>query len=125
MRVLLALVVCLSVSACKGPQRSDVQSWEVVGSGKIRPEDNGLFMECVMDGFDRSHFTMTNISVRQQRRSDGYRIESMVNSAVLMSADILDNGNVSLSESVSAGLTDTRGERNAFATCLRKFATPG
>ena len=41
---------------------------------------------------------LTNISVRQQRRTERYRVETMTRSSVLLSADVFDNGRVELYE---------------------------
>ena len=66
-------------------------------------------------------FVLTTASVRQQRRVEGYRVEVITNSAVLVSADIFDNGYVKLFESKVTALVPTTEERDKFAECLKKF----
>lgn len=76
-----------------------------------------------MDGFQTAH-PLTHMNVRQQRRSNGFRVESfagMGSGMLMMSADVLDDGHVELWESDAAALINTRGERSVFAACLRKF----
>ena len=64
---------------------------------------------------------LTNISVRQQRRTERYRVETMTRSSVLLSADVFDNGRVELYESSAAALVNLSGERKAFDDCLSRF----
>lgn len=49
-----------------------------------------------------------------------HRVESMVNATTLVSADVSSDGRAQLFESRVAMLTDTSGERTAFAECLDK-----
>jgi hypothetical protein len=72
-------------------------------------------------GFDASSLMLTNISVRQQRRTERYRVEVLTHSSVLLSADVFDNGRVELHESSTAALINLSGERKAFADCLNRF----
>ena len=74
-----------------------------------------------MDGFDPSSLMLTNVSVRQQRRTERYRVEVLTHSSVLLSADVIDNGRVELYESSTAALINLAGERKAFAGCLNRF----
>jgi hypothetical protein len=74
-----------------------------------------------MDGFDSSSAILTNVSVRQQRRTERYRVEVLTHSSVLLSADVFDNGRVELYESSTAALINLSGERKAFADCLGRF----
>jgi hypothetical protein len=74
-----------------------------------------------MDGFDASSLMLTNVSVRQQRRTERYRVEVLTHSSVLLSADVFDNGRVELYESSAAALINFSGERKAFADCLNRF----
>lgn len=60
-------------------------------------------------------------SVRQQRRVEGYHVEVLTNSAILVSADIFDSGDVKLFESKAAALVPTTEERKVFEDCLNRF----
>jgi len=71
-----------------------------------------------MDGFDRAHLTLTSVHTRQQRRANGYRIETMVNATALVSVDISDDGRVEMLESTAALMIDTSDERRAFTECV-------
>ena len=42
-------------------------------------------------------------------------------STILVSADVMNDGRVSIMESSSAFATNTNGEREAFAGCLAKY----
>ncbi|PTR14526.1 hypothetical protein C8R31_106200 [Nitrosospira sp. Nsp2] len=57
-----------------------------------------------MDGFDASSLMLTNVSVRQQRRTEHNRVEVLTHSSVLLSADVFDIGRVELYESSTAAL---------------------
>jgi hypothetical protein len=74
-----------------------------------------------MDGFDASSFMLTNVSVRQQRRTERYRVEVLTHSSILLSADVFDNGRVELYESSTAALINLSRERKAFSDCLDRF----
>ena len=64
---------------------------------------------------------LANVSVRQQRRAERYRVEVLTHSSVLISADVLDSGRVELYESSAAALVKLSGEKKAFAGCLSRF----
>jgi hypothetical protein len=94
-------------------------------SGRLKPQSNVAFGQCVQDGFDKSHFIFTNISTRQQRRVDGMRVESLAGGRHLsISVDVLDDGRVEYFESRGAALLNTQGERAAFDKCLGEFGVP-
>ena len=79
------------------------------------------FTDCLMDGFDASSIMLANVSVRQQRRTERYRVEVLTQSSVLLSADVFDNGRVELYESSTAALVNLSKERKAFSDCLSRF----
>ena len=111
------------LSACiKMPTRANTEDFKIIQKGRIAPADVLMFTDCVMDGFEKSHFILTQFNVRQSRRSTGYRVDSCAGgtSHILMSADIFDDGRVALWESSAAVLIDTKGERKAFSECLKK-----
>jgi len=106
---------------CAAPTRSDPSAFTSLQIGKIPNSSIPAFADCLLDGFNSAHSILTNITIRQQRRTNGYRVEALTNSALLVSADVLDNGHVELFESSTAALINTSGERNAFASCLTQF----
>lgn len=120
----LLLVAILILSACVAPnRRTDPNAFQSKQAGRIDKNDVPAFTDCVMDGFSQSHFIMTNFNVKQQRRTNGYRVETFAGggSMIMMSADIFDDGRVELFEADAAALIDTQGERAAFSECLKKY----
>ncbi len=115
------LLVMLLAGCVSAPLRSDVSAFALLQSGQIAPSSVQAFADCVLDGFNDSHYIITNITVRQQRRSDGFRVETLTHSAILISADVLFDGKVALFESRAAALIDTSGERKAFAVCIERY----
>jgi hypothetical protein len=79
------------------------------------------FADCLLDGFDKAHYALTIVNVRQQRRADSFRVETMSHSTVMVSADVFDDGKVRLYESSQAALLNTRGEKEAFQRCLGRY----
>ncbi|MEO7686319.1 MAG: hypothetical protein ABIS13_05110 [Nitrosospira sp.] len=67
---------------------------------------------------------LTNVSVRQQRRTERYRVEVLTYSSVLLSADVFDNGRAELYESSAAALVNLSRERKAFSDCLDRYRNP-
>ncbi|WP_151898961.1 hypothetical protein [Nitrosospira lacus] len=65
---------------------------------------------------------LTNISVRQQHRTEDYRVESLTYSSVLVSADIFNNGRVELFESSAAGLVNTSGSAQSLYQLPRSLS---
>lgn len=77
-----------------------------------------------MDQFQLAH-TISQANVRQQRRSEGYRIESYAGAGsaiAIVSVDIMDDGRAELFESDAAALINTKGEREGFEYCATKVA---
>jgi len=110
------------VAGCSaGPTRADLDGFKLLQKGQVPVEHTQAFTDCLMDGFNKAHWTMTNTNIRQQRRAECYRVESLVNSSILVSADIFDDGRVQLLESKNAVLINTTGERKAFADCVSRF----
>jgi len=103
--------------------RSDPGVFNLIQEGKIAAVNTQAFTDCLMDGFDMASFVTTTASVRQQRRVEGYRVEVLTNSAILVSADISDSGDVKLFESKIATLVPTTEEHKVFADCLNRFQT--
>jgi len=121
-RTFFVTLLTIFLAACvTAPTRSDPSAFALVQQGQIPASSVRAFTDCLMDGFNAAHFILTNITVRQQRRTEGYRVEALTNSALLVSADISENGRVELFESRTAALINTSGERKAFASCLDRF----
>ncbi len=116
-----AFIICLMSSCVTAPPRSSQSAFKLIQEGHIPIKNVQAFTDCLMDGFDVASFVLTTASVRQQRRVEGYRVEIVTNSAVLISADVFDTGYVKLFESEVAALVPTTEERNIFAECLKKF----
>ena len=114
-------LVLLLLSACSVPTRVNTEAFKLVHEGRVPPKSTQAFTDCLMDGFDEAHFTYTNVAIRQQRRSDSYRVEEFMNSGLIVSADVFDDGRVQLFESVVADFIYTSREREAFAKCLMQY----
>ncbi len=120
-RSVLAVAV-VSLAGCTiAPTRDEPGAFKLLQQGQINPSRIPTFVDCLVDGFERSHLTLTSIHTRQRRLADGmHRVESMVNATTLVSADVSSDGRAQLSESYAAAMIDTSGERTAFAECLGK-----
>ena len=116
-----AVIISLMTACVTAPPRSSQNAFKLIQEGRISVKSTQAFTDCLMDGFDVASFVLTTASVRQQRRVEGYRVEVITNSAVLISADVFDTGYVKLFESEVAALVPTTEERNVFAECLKKF----
>lgn len=112
------------ISACtSGPTRTDEDAFSLLKEGRIATTSVQAFSDCLLDGFDKAHFMLTKVTSRQQRRSNSYRVETLAGGRILLiSADVFDDGRVVLSESKSAALINTSGERSAFEQCFGKYA---
>lgn len=116
-----SVIISLMTACVTAPPRSSQNAFKLIQEGRISVKSTQAFTDCLMDGFDAASFVLTTASVRQQRRVEGYRVEVITNSAVLISADVFDTGYVKLFESEVAALVPTTEERNVFAECLKKF----
>jgi len=116
-----AFIIFLMTACVTAPPRSSQNAFKLIQEGRIPVKSTQAFTDCLMDGFDVASFVLTTASVRQQRRVEGYRVEVITNSAVLISADVFDTGYVKLFESEVAALVPTTEEQNVFAECLKKF----
>lgn len=117
-------ILLTSLSGCiTSPTRLDVNEFQLINEGRIYKKDVLYFVDCLSDGFNSSHYILTNAEVRQSQRADSYRVETYTGSQniLLMSADIFKNGYVALYESSSAALINTKGERKSFNTCFLKY----
>jgi hypothetical protein len=114
--------VCLLLNSCMtGATRAD-DKFRLLNSGQIDPKSTLAFASCLHDGFLRAHYTITNIETKQQRRVDGWRVETYIAGRMLcISADVLDTGRVELWKSPRSVLINTSGEVDAFAACLAKY----
>ncbi len=115
--------VIFSLVACAGATRIEPEKFKLLSSGQIKPQDVPRFVDCLNDGFNRSHWGITNYEVRQTQRADGYRVETYTGSLnyLIVSADVFHNGKVNLLESEDAVFINTTGEREAFSHCLKQF----
>ena len=123
-KLIKIVVIAMLLAGCvSGPTRTDVEAFSIAATGTIHPSNVQAFTDCLMDGFDKAHWLLTSVTTRQQRRSNSYRVESLAGGDLLMiSVDVLDDGNVRLFESQAAKLVNTSGERATFGKCLEKFS---
>lgn len=105
------------------PPRSSQNSFKLIKEGCIPVKNTQAFTDCLMDGFDGASFVLTTAGVRQQQRVEGYRVEVITYSAVLISADVFDTGYVKPFESEVAALVSTTEERNVFTERLERLRT--
>ncbi|PTR16959.1 hypothetical protein C8R31_101112 [Nitrosospira sp. Nsp2] len=125
LRLLYITLLSSLLAACvTAPTRSDSGAFKLTQHGEIPTSSTQPFTDCLMDGFDASSTMLTNVSIRQQRRTERYRVEVLTHSSVLLSADVFDNGRVELYESSTAALINLSKERKAFADCLSRFRAP-
>ena len=118
---IFAIIACLCISACAGPTRDEAGAFKMLADGTVAKSNAPAFADCLLDGFDKAHYALTIVSVRQQRRADSFRVETTSHSTVMVSADVLDDGKVRLYESSQAVLLNTSGEREAFQRCLERY----
>lgn len=121
--VLVAITSVVLCACGSAPTRLDKTAFTLLQQGKVPPEKTQEFTDCLMDGFSTSHGSLTNISVRQQRRAEGMRVEAVTNSIILVSVDVMSTGQVEIYESYSAALVNTSGERETFKKCLESLGT--
>jgi hypothetical protein len=118
----LSFVVLLFSACGAAPTREDTSAFKLLREGSVQPKSTQAFADCLLDGFDKAHYMLSNNTSRQQRRSDSYRVESLAGGRILLvSADIFDDGRVLLHESTSAALINTTGERESFQKCLSQY----
>ena len=119
---LLVAVGALLSGCAAAPTRAEPDKFKLLGQAQIPRTNVGAFAECLLDGFDKAHFMLTNSTARQQRRTDSFRVETLVGGRILItSADVFDDGRVMLYEANSAMLINTSGEREAFARCVDRY----
>lgn len=122
LKIISLSLAALLLSACAtAPTRLNTEAFKVVQEGRVPIKNTQAFTDCLMDGFDEAHFIGTNIIIRQQRRSDSYRVEALTGVSLLVSAEVFDDGRVRLHESSIAALIITEGERHAFEKCLKHY----
>ncbi|PTR14480.1 hypothetical protein C8R31_106153 [Nitrosospira sp. Nsp2] len=122
LRLLYITLLASLLGACvSAPTRSDSGAFKLTQHGEIPTSSTQLFTDCLMDGFDASSIMLANVAVRQQRRTERYRVEVLTQSSVLLSADVFDNGRVELHESSAAALVNLSKEHKAFSDCLSRF----
>ena len=118
-----ALVVLLLAACAAAPTRTDTDAFFVLKEGRIAPTSVRAFTDCLLDGFDKAHFVLTNSTSRQQRRTDSFRVETLGGGRIItISADVFDDGRVVLNESKSAALINTSGQREAFDRCQAQYS---
>lgn len=119
----VAIAVVTLLTACGAvPTREDPDAFFSVARGRVALRSTAVFADCVMDGFNKAHSLMANVSTRQQRRAKGLRVETFAGGRFpIASVDVLDDGEVELLEAKAAALINTQGEKDAFASCLARY----
>lgn len=123
MKYLICCIIFSLLTGCSSaPTRQDISEFESLVVGDIPPSSVLEFVSCLHDGFSQAHAILTDIDTKQQKRSDGYRVETYSGGRILlMSADVLNNGHVELWESSAAALINTSGELTTFKSCLDTY----
>ncbi len=75
-----------------------------------------------MDGFHSAQQYGSNIQVRQQRRANGLRIETLVGPSLMVSADVSNSGKTEILEGYASKFVPTTKELAAFDSCLARYA---
>lgn len=123
---ILVPIVAAFLSAC-ATNRDTPSDYERINSGKVPSSSVSFFRDCVSDKFrDRVAGIGVTWLNRQQRRSDGYRVELVSqDTGALISADIFEDGRVELFETTYLVRIRLQDEREGFARCLSKYkSTP-
>jgi len=77
-RVASLFLIAILLSACvSGPSRSEPEKFKLLREGQVPVSSVPVFAGCLLDGFDKAHFVLTNSTARTQRRSDSYRVETL------------------------------------------------
>jgi hypothetical protein len=133
LKVLLSVAALSFLVGCAPlPTRNDGDAFKAKARGTVPKADTALFMDCVIDGFNRTENAIRHdIKTTQQRRSSGYRVERRWNlnqSLLIVSADISDDGTVELFENIKlsniAPFASNKEEVFAFEVCLNKYKNP-
>lgn len=126
MNRLFFIFASLLLTACSTTYtRAEIDHFKSRDAGTVSLAALPRFADCVMDGFQTAH-PFSNMNVRQQRRSDGIRVETFAGSGsgmIMISVDVRDSGHVELWESDAALLINTRTEREMFAACLKQASS--
>jgi hypothetical protein len=116
-----SILACVALIGCvAAPTRqTEPGSFKLEASGQVRPDAAQAATDCIMDGLDGASLVMTNITVRQQRRVGGYRVESISGPNLYASADIRDTGIIELRLASPAAINLDK-EKAAVAACIEK-----
>lgn len=132
-RWIVSYLLLFGINACAPlPTRDEADAFKSKIHGTVAKTDTVLFMDCVIDGFNRTDNAIHyDIKTTQQRRSSGYRVErrsNLIQSLLIVSADISDDGVVDLFENVKlsgiAPFLSTKQEMSAFEGCLNQYRFP-
>jgi hypothetical protein len=92
--------------------RPDATTFRPVQAGSIPPAAKARFIDCLVDGF-----AATNVVPREY----GTRVDVTDNAAYhYMSAEVSDDGTVTLTESSVAALISTRKHQQTFRSCVER-----
>ncbi len=120
--LIAASMIIMMVGCVTYTRENNPANFPMLLSGKIPQNKIPLFNDCLIDGFQGSQSVFKNLSVSQQQRSNGFRIDAVAGGTMtIVSVDILNDGNVLLYESKTASLINTTGEHKSFKNCLEKF----
>jgi len=122
--IALLCTACALAGCVTAPTRDDASAFKVVREGTVPAANVQPFANCLLDGFGRAHWVLTNIAASQQMRGDHQRIETRVSTsgALLVSADVHTDGRVQMLQGTTAAAINTSGEREAFDKCLAQHA---
>lgn len=118
--ILRLLALSALLTACAAPIRSDPAAFKQLEHGQIQTSKVQSFADCLFDGFSEARVT-TTFTIRQQRRTDGVRVETLANSFIGVSADVKDDGSVALYESTAMVWVSTEPEVKVFLSCIDKY----
>jgi hypothetical protein len=118
-----AIIFALILTGCATVKtREDVDAFPLKAKGQVDQMSRQRFIDCVTDGFRKSHGAYANVITAQEQRADVLRVENYAGGRILLiSVDIFADGKTELFESTSAALINTDAEIGAFKACLIKF----
>jgi len=122
-RICTSVIALVAASGCTSyPTAINAETFETIVEGRYDPSKQGLLADCMFDGWDTVMNYAAFSQARLVKRASGYRLDAISLTNKLLTADLRDDGVITIARMRSRSMSTTLGPEIAAAMiCLNRY----
>ncbi|SEM25760.1 hypothetical protein SAMN05518845_11941 [Variovorax sp. YR750] len=123
LKICACAIALVSASGCVYyPTAINAETFETIVEGRYDPSKQALLADCMFDGWDTVMNYAAFSQARLVKRASGYRLDAISLTNKLLTADLRDDGVITIARMKARSMSTTLGPEIAAAmTCLNRY----